>query len=185
MRTSCLGLAVALAALVGCSGSSGDGGGSDAETDGGVFFFGSSAGTPSSGTDSGGAQPGVTCGATVPCGTGCCDRNGHCAGTLDSACGKSGACVDCTLLGQTCAAGACSIPASGSGASSGGSSGSASGASSGRGGSGASSGGSGRDAGTSRDAGGGDASARDAGGAEGGRDSGSGQDASTSDAGAG
>ena len=68
--------------------------------------------TPNVGSE-GGADSTVVC--TAQSCSGCCDLSGNCsAGTGDTACGGGGgACVDCTLVGQTCQAGSCGGTSSG------------------------------------------------------------------------
>ncbi|HLK41408.1 MAG TPA: hypothetical protein VKU41_31880 [Polyangiaceae bacterium] len=184
-RLGRIALGATLGVLCACGGSSNDhGDDGSAEGAGNSSFFTpdapSSGSSSAGGTGTGSSGMGVMCGADLPCPSGCCTPSGQCEGTLDTACGNSGACRDCTLIGETCASGACVAGTGGSGASagassgvsSGRSSGSASGASTGTAsGSGSGSSGSGRDAGFSRDAGGS------------GRDSGSRPDAGPMDAG--
>jgi len=192
MRTSRFGFVAAFIALCACGGSSGDSVGGDADIDGGGTTDPSDVviGFPSSGNSSGRGQADVMCDGARPCGCRVLRPDRHCAGTLDTACGKSGACIDCSLLGQTCSAASCLDVGSGSGASSGGSSGGSSGA---RSGASSGSGSSGRDAGgadasSNRDASGNDAAPDatprgDSGGSDGGVEAGAGRDASSADGG--
>ncbi len=76
---------------------------------------GSGTGDDGGGSSSGAVNVGGPCGPQT-CAGGCCDNNNTCqAGNTDISCGTgNGVCENCSSLGETCQAGACSNGSGGS-----------------------------------------------------------------------